>query len=323
MAPPRAQPAYPSPEHARAAEAVVEFFSRLPETDAVLLTCSCARGKASRDSCLDVSVLVPAPERERIEKLWQLHHREAEVYRQLEAVGRYSEVDLVILDGTFEPRPRGWTSGPDAFELEIGNALAWSVPLFRRGDRLAALHGRWLPYYAEALRAERLEAARKYCRNDLDHIPLYVARGLHFQSLSRLWNAFREFLQALFISRRVYPIAYDKWIREQVVEILGLEPLYRELVGLFEIPRLESDGWRRRRRPWGGCWSATPWTDAGARRARPGRERRRLAKQDRPGPSPSTPPLRTRRAAPAAARSSPAMAAWRRRASCPSARAPR
>ncbi len=240
--PPGRAPAYPTPEHARAAEAVVEFFSGLPETDAVLLTCSCARGRASRDSCLDVSVLV-SPERQlgRVEALWEAHHREAEAYRRLETVGRYAHVDLALVDGRFEPRPRGWTDGPDAFELEIGNALAWSVPLFRRGDRLAELERRWLPFYGEALRAERLAEARKFCRNDLDHIPLYVARGLHFQSLGRLWNAFREFLQALFVSRRVYPIAYDKWIREQVVEILGLEPVYRELVGLFEISRLESD----------------------------------------------------------------------------------
>jgi predicted nucleotidyltransferase len=233
--------AYPTPEHARAAEAVVEVFSSLPEAEAVLLTGSCARGKASRDSCLDVSVLVPqARPPGRVEELWEAH-RGDEPFRRLDAVGRYSHVDLVFLDGAFEPRPRGWTDGPDGFELDIGNALAWSVSLWTRGRRLAELRRRWLPYYGEALRTERLAEARRYCRNDLDHIPLYVERGLHFQSLGRLWNAFREFLQALFISRRVYPIAYDKWIREQVVGVLALEPLYRELTGLFELSRLESD----------------------------------------------------------------------------------
>jgi hypothetical protein len=44
----------------------------------------------------------------------------------------------------------------------------------------------------------------------------------------------------LFISRRVYPIAYDKWIREQVAEILALPDVYRQLVQLFEIHCLES-----------------------------------------------------------------------------------
>ena len=54
---------------------------------------------------------------------------------------------------------------------------------------------------------------------NLHHIPLYIKRGLYFQSFDRLYNAYQEFLQALFISRCTYPIAYNKWIREQVEEI--------------------------------------------------------------------------------------------------------
>ena len=69
---------------------------------------------------------------------------------------------------------------------------------------------------------------------------MYVERGLYFQSLDRLYNAFREFLQALFIARRTYPIAYNKWIREQVEEILGLPELYAQLPRLFEIQHFES-----------------------------------------------------------------------------------
>lgn len=48
------------------------------------------------------------------------------------------------------------------------------------------------------------------------------------------------FLQALFIARRTCPIAYDTWIQEQVVEILGLPELYAHLPPLFEIERFES-----------------------------------------------------------------------------------
>lgn len=90
------------------------------------------------------------------------------------------------------------------------------------------------------MRQRRLTEAKRYCLNNLDHIPLYVKRGLYFQSLSRLWQAFQEFMQALFIARRTYPIAYDKWIREQVVDILGLPELYPQLTRLFEVGRLES-----------------------------------------------------------------------------------
>lgn len=75
----------------------------------------------------------------------------------------------------------------------------------------------------------------------LDHIPPYVGRGLFFQAFARLSSAFQMFLQALFISRRTYPIAYDKWIHEQIVEILGLPELYPRLPQLFEIAHFESD----------------------------------------------------------------------------------
>ena len=57
---------------------------------------------------------------------------------------------------------------------------------------------------------------------------------------NRFYDAFREFLQALFIARRTYPIAYDKWIQEQIVEILGLSKLYQQLLHLFEIHNFES-----------------------------------------------------------------------------------
>ena len=48
---------YPTPEHQHAAKTVVDFFAAVSEIEAVCLICSCARGKASRDSCLDILVL--------------------------------------------------------------------------------------------------------------------------------------------------------------------------------------------------------------------------------------------------------------------------
>ena len=53
-------PSYPTRAHERAAESIVAFFAARDEPDAVLLTNSCARGKATPDSCLDVLVLAPA-----------------------------------------------------------------------------------------------------------------------------------------------------------------------------------------------------------------------------------------------------------------------
>src|SRR5260221_12445297 len=95
-------------------------------------------------------------------------------------------------------------------------------------------------FYNDELRQQRLDMVRWHCLNNLHHIPLYIERGLYFQSLDRLYNAYREFLQALFIARRTYPIAYNKWIREQVEEILRLPELYEQLTHVFEIKRFES-----------------------------------------------------------------------------------
>jgi len=235
---------YPTIEHERASEAIVVFFSSFPEVEGVVLIGSCARGKASRDSCLDITILMPRKEpltkKTALEQQWSSFYETENVFKELRKVGKYSHVDLGFIDGQFTPKPRGWTSGPDEFELEIGNTLVYSAPLWERSDYLKRLKDKWLPYYNEALRHERLVMVRQYCLNNLDHIPLYVDRGLYFQAFHRLYNAFQEFLQALFISLRTYPIAYDKWIREQIEDILGMPELYRQLPKLLEIEHFES-----------------------------------------------------------------------------------
>lgn len=235
---------YPTPEHQQAAEAIVDFFTTIPEIETVCLTCSCARGKASRDSCLDMLVLgrpeIMSIAQTDIEKAWDEFYTTAPVFQQLAAVGKYAHVDLEFSDGYFTPASRGWTDGPDEFELVIGNYLVYSVPLHQKGNYFNELRAKWLPYYNETLRRERFLMVRKYCLNNLDHIPSYLERELHFQCFNRFYDAFREFLQALFIAQCTYPIAYDKWIQEQVVEILDLPELYNQLLHLFEIHNFES-----------------------------------------------------------------------------------
>jgi predicted nucleotidyltransferase len=237
---------YPTPEHARAAEVVRSHFAARPGVEAVLLTCSCARGKAAPSSCVDVTVLLPAEgfeeRRAELEAEWEQVAQSQEVFAALRQHGTYAHLDLEFTDGVYvqENCYHGWCSGPDSFELEVGNLVAYAVPLYERGDRFSRLQEKWLPYYGEGLRRERLEMVRGYGLNNLDHIAMYVDRGLYFQAFQRLYHAFGEFLQALFIARRVYPVAYDKWIRDQVVELLNLPDLYPRLVGLLEIHHFES-----------------------------------------------------------------------------------
>ena len=238
-------PAYPTIEHENAAATIVNFFAASKETEAILLVNSCARGKATRDSCLDIILMVTpevdlAADLARLEADWEQFYENTAIFETLRSAGKYAHIHLDFFDGRFTPQPRNEAAGPDSFELQVGNLMAYSVPLWQRSDYLAELKAAWLPYYDETLRRERLAMVRWYCLNNLGHIPLYVERGLYFQAFDRLYNAFQEFLQALFIARRTYPIAYNKWIREQIVDILGLPELYAQLPRLLEIKQFES-----------------------------------------------------------------------------------
>jgi predicted nucleotidyltransferase len=238
------QATYPTLEHQAAADAIVEYFVSNYKIDAVLLVNSCARGKATRDSCLDIIVLVK-PESSRsplkdLEAGWEEFEKSDQTIRALYQAGKYSVVHPDFIHGIFTPREQDEAAGPDDFEIQIGNFLAYSVPLWEGSDYFRQLKEQWLPYYPDELRQQRLERVRWFCLNNLHHIPLYIERGLYFQSFDRLYNSYQEFLQALFIARRTYPIAYNKWIREQVEEILGLPELYAQLTHLFEIKHFES-----------------------------------------------------------------------------------
>ena len=228
---------YPTPAHARAADEIVAFFAADARTDAVLLTNSCARGKATPDSCLDVQVLAREPEA--LWAAWEPHAAASPVVAELLAVGRFSDLHLDVGSGDFRPGPIE-DEGIDWFEVTVGNLLVHSVPLWTRGERFDELRAQWLPYYGDELRAERLEALRGYFVGNVDRIPWYLDRGIWFQPFHRLLRAFHAFLMALHVSRRTYPISYDKWIHEQVAERLGLPELYARLPGILEVARLES-----------------------------------------------------------------------------------
>lgn len=241
----RTRLAFPTALHRRAAEQIVAFFDAAPEVAAVLLVNSLARGVATPESDLDIAVLVqpdaPPDAVAALDRRWREHYQAHQAFHELRAAGPFTGVHLDLFDGQFVAEAWDDGGGPDGFELAIGNQLAYSVPLSQSGDTLARLRGVWLPYYGDELRVQRLAMVTAACRYDLDHVPFFVGRGLYFQAFDRLYRAFQEFLQALFIARRVYPIAYNKWIHEQVAVRLGLPELYAQLPHILEIPRLESD----------------------------------------------------------------------------------
>jgi len=48
-------------------------------------------------------------------------------------------------------------------------------------------------------------------------------------------------LQALFIANKTYPIAYNKWIKEQVVKWLKKPNLYPTLPPILSVRDIESE----------------------------------------------------------------------------------
>ena len=235
---------FPTPLHQQAAETIVAFFSSCSGVDSVLLVNSCARGVATAESDLDIAVLVSrelsTSDRHSLEQQWQHLLAAEEVFQHLRAAGRFTGVHLDLFDGQFVPEAWDDGGGPDGFELGIGNQVAYSWPLWEGTTAFRDLKTTWLPYYAEALQQQRLAMVRDACHYDLDHVPFYSVRGLYFQAFDRLYKALQEFLQALFITYRTYPIAYNKWIREQVETHLGLPELYTQLPLILEISHLES-----------------------------------------------------------------------------------
>jgi len=234
--------AYPTLSHESAAAAVTTFFSERDGTGAVLLVNSCARGKATPQSDLDMVVLVgDGGDRASLHADWEHFRVTDPALLAFSTSGPFAVLHVDIEEARIPLPDHPADEYPDGFELMIGNWLVWSVVLWERAGFHDRFRADWLPYYDDQLRRQRLADIRLQCASNLRLLPTYVHRELYFQAFSRLWESFQLFLQAIFIQRRIYPIAYTKWIREQVVDILGLPDLYQELPSLFEIDHFESD----------------------------------------------------------------------------------
>ncbi|MFN8441763.1 MAG: nucleotidyltransferase domain-containing protein [Caldilineaceae bacterium] len=259
------QLSFPTSLHQEAAELARDFFLQQTCVDTVLVVNSCARGQATPESDLDMAILVKPgtadDEFQHVEALWQQIMGSDPLLARFRASHRFAHLHLDLIRGQYTPTVWDDGGGPDSFEIEVGNQIAYSAPFnaapspapsamnARSADSaipssglyFQELQAHWLPYYNEALRLQRLPMIYSACANDLEHVPYFVRRELYFQAFDRLYRAFQEFLQGLFIAQRVYPLAYNKWIRLQVESWLGLPELYCELPLILSIQKLESD----------------------------------------------------------------------------------
>jgi predicted nucleotidyltransferase len=237
-------PLFPTQLHRQAAEIARNYFSAIPAVDTILITNSCARGQALPESDLDMAILLSpgtnSSEIIEMERAWLHFANRQPVITAYKNSSLYAHLHLDIITGQYDPAPVELGGQADTFEIEIGNHISYSAPFGKEGAYFQQLKQSWLPYYNNELRLERFAMIRNACLYDLEHIPLLMNRGLCFHAFDTLYTAFHKYLQLLFISKQTYPIAYNKWIKEQIVNRLGLPGLYTALLPIISISHIES-----------------------------------------------------------------------------------
>jgi len=234
---------FPSQTHERVAELFAGFCENRKAVDTVVVVNSCARGRAAVQSDLDMAALLCAGTSDReaaeLEESWKRFASRNALVAQLLEMGPFCKLHIDLFDGKFLPAVWDEGGGPDTFEIEIGNRIAHSSLMREPGPYFRELRALWLPYYSNELRSARIVMVRHACASHLEHIKLQHSRSLHFHAFDLLYKAYQEFLQGVFISRQTYPIAYNKWIQEQIVEWLELPDLYDELPKVLSISDFE------------------------------------------------------------------------------------
>jgi len=240
------KPSFPTKLHQATAELVRDHFQSTPAVDTVLVVNSCARGQAVPESDLDFAILAQPgttpSEIIDIERSWQIHLETQPTFLKYKQSSQFAHLHLDVITGNYRPAENLGNGEPiDYFEIEIGNQICYSAPMDDAGPYFKELQTKWLPYYSQELRLQRLAMSRHACEYDLDHIPFFVKRELYFQAFDILCKAFQEYLQTLFIANKVYPIAYNKWIKEQIVKWLNMPDLYPKLPAILSVSNMESD----------------------------------------------------------------------------------
>jgi predicted nucleotidyltransferase len=239
------KPSFPTKLHEDLAELTRDYFIAIPNIDTVLVVNSCARGQAVPESDLDLAILATPDatpvEIKNIENSWQAYLTNQPTFLKYKESSPFAHLHLDIINGNYAPNKIERGEPIDYFEIEIGNQICYSAPMGSAGNYFQTLQSKWLPYYNEELRMQRLKMIEDACNYDLDHIPFFIKRELYFQAFEILYKAFQEYLQALFISNKTYPIAYNKWLKEQIVKWLNKPNLYPKLSPILSISNIESN----------------------------------------------------------------------------------
>lgn len=236
---------FPTTLHRDAALITRDYFLQLPATDTVLVVNSCARGVATAESDLDFAILakpgITATEIKQMENEWQSFSEAQPVLVKYKRSNPFANLHLDVISGIYTAGIIANGEPVDNFEIEIGNQICYAVPMHVPGNYFTALQQQWLPYYKETLRIERFKKLKAACYYDIEHIASFTKRTLYFQAFDILYKCFQKYLQALFIANKTYPIAYNKWIKVQVANLLQRPDIYAILPFILSVNNIESN----------------------------------------------------------------------------------
>ncbi|HKF69059.1 MAG TPA: nucleotidyltransferase domain-containing protein, partial [Vicinamibacterales bacterium] len=120
-------PAFPTARHQSVADLAARFFKGHAEVDTVLVVNSCARGRATPESDLDLAVLVkpplPAQRCQQLEMAWLSFGEANTQLVEFRCASRFAHVHVDVFDGQFVTTIWDDGGGPDSFEVEIGNRV--------------------------------------------------------------------------------------------------------------------------------------------------------------------------------------------------------
>jgi hypothetical protein len=242
---------FPNENYRDVLRKMVDFFEVLPGVFAVVLTGSLARGKAVEGSCIDLCVFVNKGEYEKFAS--GLDARARAYSRMGGGVCYYADdieggiefgeirVDLNFADGKFRSGRMPYDMVRDEFETTIGNLLVYCVPLFQTGNKFQLLRSKYLPFYGDALRQDRLDGTNSEFHYKTWKTRWLASRGEYFSAFETLLETERIFIQHVFIKERKYPIDYAKWLKEQCATILAMPELYPKLAHVVDGIKLNKN----------------------------------------------------------------------------------
>jgi len=251
----------PSPAYDKIIEKMVDYYKSDSRVFAVVLFGSLARGQGVPGSNIDLVVFVYPKDFKSFFKIENTHKRVDDYIKmggkpnyylgatcgprtgqETEYSIDFNDIRVNLMFRDDIPRLRDQVGiCVDHFELDIGNYFVYCLPLYERDDTYKSLARKYLPYYGDDIRKERLEATRKEFDYRIERAKKMAERGLVFNSISQLYISFAILLQHLFIRKRKYPIYYRKWIKSQIVDILHEPELYEQLLQIYAIPKLTSE----------------------------------------------------------------------------------